>query len=89
MLDDIFGVIENGKCPNCKKKKVVCIVQYPLIVNLDMKARPIFKDTNGKRKKPSQRDMANMFKKALRSGECQCANYICESCGWMSETYIP
>lgn len=87
MKDMILGEIENGKCPSCGKKKVICILQFPLIVEMDMKARPIFK-VDGKRKRPSNRDMAQAFIVALQD-EYQCANYQCKACGWISKTYVP
>jgi len=88
MIDKTFGYIENGKCPKCGKKKVICIIQHPLIVEVDMQGKPIFRNAEGKRKKVSNRDMAWAFKGAI-SGEYQCANYNCKACGWISETYTP
>ena len=88
MLDKIFGEIEDKKCPKCGKKKVICVIQYPLIVKVDMESKPIFRDFKGKRKRPSNRDMAMRFLSAMRD-EFECANYTCEACGWTSETYTP
>lgn len=89
MEDNILGVIKDSKCPECGSKKIICILQYPLIVEKDMKGRPIFKDGKGKRKYyPSNKDMARAYKGALND-EYQCANYECKVCGWISETYTP
>lgn len=85
MKDKVLGIIDDGKCPICGKKKVICILQYPLIVEVDMKGKLIFK-SNSKRKKTSNQDMVSKFNSAIRD-EYQCANYQCESCGWISETY--
>ena len=90
MTDNIFGIIENKKCPVCGKKKVICTIQYPAIITLDMRGIPIFKDYKGKRKyKPSNRDKARVFDTIIRSGEYQCAVYECEACSWQSKIYVP
>lgn len=91
MKDRILGKIENGKCPECGKRKVICIAQYPLIVELDMKGRPIFKRWNDGSRiyKVSNARKAGEYEATLRKGEYQCINYQCEACGWISETYTP
>lgn len=91
MKDNILGKIDDGKCPRCGKKKVICIIQYPIIVELDMKGKPIFRHfRTGKRLyKVSNRRKAGEYDALLRYGEYQCANYKCEACGWISEVYVP
>lgn len=90
MKDKILGIIEDGKCPKCGKRKVVAIGQFPLIVELDMKGRPIFRrwTDDSRIYRVSNHRKASTFDEAIRDNY-QCLNYTCRSCGWVSETYTP
>lgn len=90
MKDKLLGIIENGKCPKCGKRKVIAIVQYPLIVEKDLKGKPIFRRWKDKSRiyKVSNAMKASEYERAIRE-EYQCINYTCEACGWISETYTP
>lgn len=79
--------LENGNCcPKCGSTKVVLQMQFPLIVEFDMKGKEIIKDFKGKRMyRPSNQILATLYKAAQL--DFQCASYECKKCGWISETY--
>lgn len=81
---------EGNCCPKCSSKKIVLYVQYPLIVKYDMRGKKIFTNysTDKRIYKPSTRKLAIEYSCATKN-EFQCANYKCEKCGWISETYTP
>lgn len=82
MKDEMFGLYD--KCPKCGRKKLYYAMQYPLEVMKALNGK-VFIRINGKRKyELSNRDMAWRFKLSLN--DFQCANCVCENCGWMSET---
>lgn len=89
MEDAIFGELSDSKCPRCGSRKVVCYIQYPLIVKRDMKGHIIRTDNiTGKRMKLTNEWMARMFQQAT-TDEYQVANYECEDCEWTSKPYTP
>lgn len=89
MEDEILGVLEDCKCPQCGSKKVVCEIQFPLIVKMDMQGKVIRKHwKTGKRLKQSNEWKASMFENATHD-EFQIAIYSCEKCDWKSKPYTP
>lgn len=86
MPSNILGAIKSRRCPECGQKTIICRVQYPLIVETDMKGRVIFRDFNGKRKRPSNKDKAFLFDYATKS-KFEAGHYECMACGWVSEPY--
>jgi hypothetical protein len=90
MVDNVLGIFADGRCPKCKRKKLTCIIQYPLIIETDLKNVPIFRSRKtGRRKKPSNSDEAICFRSAIRQSEYQCIQYICNACHWTSDIYTP
>ena len=90
MVDNVLGIFEDGRCPNCKRNKLTCIIQYPLIVETDLNMVPIFRSRKtGKRKKPSNFDEACLFSATIHNAEYQCIQYICNACQWTSDLYTP
>lgn len=89
MEDKVLGVLEDSRCPVCKSKSVICYLQFPMLVEVNMKGHIIRKNPiTGKRMKLSNKWMAQKFKVSVGS-EFQVAVYKCQKCDWESEPYVP
>jgi hypothetical protein len=55
---------------------------------MDLNSRKeIFKNTDGKRIKQTNRLLARRYKNS--QFDAQCWNYECRKCGWLSEMFVP
>lgn len=89
MMDDVLGL--HNACPKCGSKRgLYYTMQYPLIVDVDMRGKPFYRDfkTNKRKFRLSNREKGGFFRSAI-SDEYQVATCICEKCGWKSEPYVP
>lgn len=86
MKDEIFGILEEGKCPQCGSKRVECHMQYGVDITRDMKGKIIRRHPKtGKRIKASNAWLAG---KIEYGSEAQMGIYECKKCGWKSETLV-
>lgn len=58
----ITGLEEGNCCPECGSSKVTLYMQYPMIIELDMKGKLIIRDHKGKRmQKPSNKRISELY----------------------------
>lgn len=84
----ITGFEEGNCCPECGSTKVSLFVQYSVLLEFDLKGKQIIKQGGKRVYRPSNQLLAAYYN-CVSCNAMQCANYLCNKCGWESELYVP